>query len=353
VVHIVGTPALSARRDGAILHHNLPGTDYGHFARVAAEVTAAQADLRADVAPGDEIDRVLRVALCTSRPVYLAIPADVAGAPVPAPSGPLAAAPRVGAWPIPAHTNLAGLAEMPSRAAPHGPADPADPLTQRQLWAGLQRFLLPDDLVIADQGTAFYGATGLALPTGARLLGQPRWASAGWALPAALGASLAAPDRRVILIIGDGAFQRTAPELGTMLAQGVAPVVIVLNNGGYTIERAMHNPSAAYHHIPSWNWAALPATVAKQSATVTKRAVTVADFNAALRSASGDTGLPVLIEAVTGWDDTPPLLRDWPGSPAPQTATPPANRRSTQAARPVRGAAQTGKKGIPQCASSR
>ena len=68
------------------LHHNLPGRDYGHFARMAAEVTAAQADLRPDTAP-EEIDRVLSTALRTSRPVYLTIPADVAAIPVLAPVG--------------------------------------------------------------------------------------------------------------------------------------------------------------------------------------------------------------------------------------------------------------------------
>ena len=86
VVHIVGTPALTTREPGATLHHNLPGSDYGHFARMAAEVTAAQADLRPDTAP-EEIDRVLSIALRTSRPVYLTIPANVATASVPAPMG--------------------------------------------------------------------------------------------------------------------------------------------------------------------------------------------------------------------------------------------------------------------------
>src|SRR6516225_2218282 len=76
VVHIVGTPALRARQGQVTLHHNLPDNDFGHFARMAAEVTAAQADLRPETAP-HEIDRVLRMALATSRPVYLAIPADV------------------------------------------------------------------------------------------------------------------------------------------------------------------------------------------------------------------------------------------------------------------------------------
>src|SRR5215468_8526828 len=46
VVHIVGTPALTARNAGVTLHHNLPDGDYDHFARMAAQVTAAQADLR-------------------------------------------------------------------------------------------------------------------------------------------------------------------------------------------------------------------------------------------------------------------------------------------------------------------
>src|SRR6516165_3848701 len=86
VVHIVGTPALTARDDGVMLHHNLPGSDYGHFARMAAEVTVGQADLRPDTAP-EEIDRVLSAALRTSRPVYLTVPADVAGIPVPVPAG--------------------------------------------------------------------------------------------------------------------------------------------------------------------------------------------------------------------------------------------------------------------------
>jgi len=209
---------------------------------------------------------------------------------------------------IPARADLAAATETPAAAAES--ADPAAPLTQQHLWQAMQEFLLPGDLVIADQGTAFYGAAGLTLPDGAALIGQPLWASIGWALPAALGASLAAPGRRVILITGDGALQQTAPELGTLLAQGLAPVVIVLGNGGYTIERVIHNPSAAYHHIPRWDWRTLPALMAKDTAMTAVRAVTAADLDAALAAASDQTGLPVLVEAVLGWDDAPPLLQD-------------------------------------------
>ena len=231
MVHIVGTPALAARAAGVTLHHNLPGTDFGRFARMAAEVTVAQADLRADTAPA-EIDRVLRTALRTSRPVYLAIPADVAGAPVPGPAAPLRTDQSTEADPLVVNM-FADRARQVSASA----GSQAAGLTQRGLWARVRDFLLPGDLVVADQGTAFSDAAEVALPEATRMIGQPMWASAGWALPAALGASLAEPSRRVVLITGDGAMQQTAAELGTLLAQGLALVMIVISKGGYATER--------------------------------------------------------------------------------------------------------------------
>jgi TPP-dependent 2-oxoacid decarboxylase len=287
VVHIVGTPALAARETGATPHHNLPGRDYGHFARIAAEVTAARADLRPDTAP-EEIDRVLSTALRTSRPAYLTIPADVAGIPVLAPVGRLPRGRRIDL--APPRATLADL--PPSEAAPDVRGGP---LTQRSLWARVQDLLRPGDLVIADQGTAFYGAVGLTLPDGARLLGQPLWASIGWALPAALGASLAAPDRRVVLIASDGAMQQTAAELGTLLGQGLAPIVIVLSN-----------------EIPAWDWTALPAIVAPASSPVALRAETSRELAWALNGAhyQAGTGRLVLIEAVLPASDVPSLFQE-------------------------------------------
>ncbi len=90
----------------------------------------------------------------------------------------------------------------------------------------------------------FMAAVELSLPSRSRLLAQPLWASIGWAVPAALGASLAAPERRVIVIAGDGALQQTASELSKLLTLDKAPVVVLINNDGYTIERAIHRPAA-------------------------------------------------------------------------------------------------------------
>ncbi|HAS47013.1 MAG TPA: biosynthetic-type acetolactate synthase large subunit [Microscillaceae bacterium] len=52
----------------------------------------------------------------------------------------------------------------------------------------------------------------------------------GFALPAALGAKLARPDREVIAIIGDGGFQMTAQELGTLMQYQIPVKMIILNN---------------------------------------------------------------------------------------------------------------------------
>lgn len=53
----------------------------------------------------------------------------------------------------------------------------------------------------------------------------------GFALPAAVGAKMARPDREVLAIVGDGAFQMTIQELGVLFQNNTAVKVIVLNNG--------------------------------------------------------------------------------------------------------------------------
>ena len=52
----------------------------------------------------------------------------------------------------------------------------------------------------------------------------------GFALPAAIGAKFGAPDRTVVAIIGDGGFQMTIQELGTVMQSGIDINIIILNN---------------------------------------------------------------------------------------------------------------------------
>ncbi|MQW89930.1 5-guanidino-2-oxopentanoate decarboxylase [Sinorhizobium saheli] len=64
----------------------------------------------------------------------------------------------------------------------------------------------------------------------------------GYALPAAIGAKLAAPDRPVICVIGDGGLQFTLPEMATASEIGCPIIMIVWRNNGYgEIKRHMEN----------------------------------------------------------------------------------------------------------------
>lgn len=111
---------------------------------------------------------------------------------------------------------------------------------------------------MVDQGTAAFGAATLTLPDEVTFIVQPLWGSIGYALAAAFGAQTACPARRLVLITGDGAAQLTIQELGSMLRDDLHPVVIVLNNDGYTVERAIHGAEQRYNDIAPWNWTALP-----------------------------------------------------------------------------------------------
>ncbi|ECJ5403810.1 alpha-keto acid decarboxylase family protein [Salmonella enterica] len=150
------------------------------------------------------------------------------------------------------------FAPPPTRSAGQPVRIDKGELTQESFWQTLQQYLKPGDIILVDQGTAAFGAAALSLPDGAEVVVQPLWGSIGYSLPAAFGAQTACPDRRVILIIGDGAAQLTIQEMGSMLRDGQAPVILLLNNDGYTIERAIHGAAQRYNDIASWNWTQIP-----------------------------------------------------------------------------------------------
>ena len=150
-------------------------------------------------------------------------------------------------------------ADAPRRTvAEVGEAAEADgPLDQAALWDAVAARLRDGDVVIADQGTAFYGMGTHRMPHGVTFIGQPLWAAIGYTLPALLGAALADRSRRPIVLIGDGAAQLTIAELGTLIRDRVPAIVVIVNNLGYTVERAIHGLTAEYNDIAPWNWTAV------------------------------------------------------------------------------------------------
>jgi indolepyruvate decarboxylase len=196
---------------------------------------------------------------------------------------------------------------------------PDTALTQKMLWDRVSDALTPGNVVLADQGTSFYGMAAHRLPAGVTFIGQPLWGSIGYTLPAALGAALAHRDRRIVLLIGDGAAQLTVQEIGVMAREGIAPVIIVVNNDGYTVERAIHGPAAYYNDIVPWRWQQLPAALGVADA-LTAHARTVGELDAALAAAAADRHRMAVIEVVVDRADVPPLLAELARSAAAANA---------------------------------
>ncbi|AXZ22415.1 alpha-keto acid decarboxylase family protein [Staphylococcus warneri] len=134
-----------------------------------------------------------------------------------------------------------------------------EPLTQATYFKMMQDFLQLDDILIAEQGSSFFGAYDLALYKDNTFIGQPLWGSIGYTLPATLGTQIAAPHRRNVLLIGDGSLQLTVQSLSTMIRQQLKPIIFVVNNDGYTVERLIHGMKEPYNDIHMWDYKTLPA----------------------------------------------------------------------------------------------
>ena len=136
------------------------------------------------------------------------------------------------------------------------------------------------------------------MPTGATFYNQTLWGSIGWATPAAFGAAIAAPERRTVLITGEGAHQLTVQEVSQFARYGLKPVILVLNNAGYLIERLLcKDPAIAYNDVAPWRYAELPHALGCDG-WFTARVTTCGELDAALEAAS-DPSRGAYIEVIT------------------------------------------------------
>lgn len=133
-------------------------------------------------------------------------------------------------------------------------------ITHDWLWPRIGQWLQPNDIVITETGTANFGIWETKFPQGVLALSQVLWGSIGYSVGACQGAALAAREaggtrrRRTILFVGDGSFELTAQEVSTMLRQNLHPIIFVICNEGYTIERYIHGMDATYNDIQQWKY---------------------------------------------------------------------------------------------------
>ena len=165
--------------------------------------------------------------------------------------------------------------------------------------------------MFADQGTAYFGISDVRLPEGVTCYGQPMWGSIGYTLPASLGAALASPNKRSVLLIGDGSALLTIQEIAVMLQEHINPVIVLVNNSGYTVERAIHGENQPYNDIPECNWQLmLKAFGGNDDNSLSLKVETAGQLKSALKEAAATTDKMIMLEVMTDKHDIPPLLVD-------------------------------------------
>jgi acetolactate synthase-1/2/3 large subunit len=112
---------------------------------------------------------------------------------------------------------------------------PADGIHPATVLGALRRAMAPEDLLAADTGAiAAWAATLFPVPAGQAMIRSA--GSLGWVVPGALGAALAAPERRTVALTGDGGLLYHVGELETAVRYGIPVVVVVLNNRAFASE---------------------------------------------------------------------------------------------------------------------
>ena len=132
-------------------------------------------------------------------------------------------------------------------------------LTCEYIYTRLNEFLKEDDIFVTEVGLVPFGAVPMKFPKNVSVQNQLLWGSIGWATPCLEGCALADKSRRSILVTGDGSHQLTAQEVSTMLRNNLKPIIFVINNSGYTVERILcDDPEYDYNNIAQWDYSKLP-----------------------------------------------------------------------------------------------
>lgn len=193
---------------------------------------------------------------------------------------------------------------------------PSDaPIAQDRAWRVLANFLRPGDIVMGETGTPGYGVREMPLPKGCRLFNPVTWLSIGYMLPGAQGAALAqrdspeyrdVKDARTVLFIGDGSFQMTVQEIGTIIRHNLNVVIFLINNDGYTIERCIHGANQDYNDVPKWRYLQAPGFFGAAEGCYTATARTYGELEKVLADEKLVNGKGLrMVEVFMDKDDAP------------------------------------------------
>ena len=199
------------------------------------------------------------------------------------------------------------------------------PFTSQRPLMALRKVLERDGIVVVGSGNT-QGAVKQSFP-----IYEPRthitsgsYSPMGWAVPAAMGAKLACPDKQVVAIVGDGDFMMSLPEMGTAVMNGINVVFLVLNNQGYMSIRGGQRKFMGRHVASEFNHHSGNGEPYSADITATARAFGLKawkveqddDLESSLKAAL-DAGGPTLVEVIVSRDAAGPFATGWWDFPSP------------------------------------
>jgi indolepyruvate decarboxylase len=179
-----------------------------------------------------------------------------------------------------------------------------EPITVEHLFERLATHLDAETIVIADPGDAMFGAIDMPVHGARAFLAPAFYASLGFAVPAAIGAQCARPDARPLVLVGDGAFQMTGMELSTCVRYALDPLVVVLNNAGYTTERLILD--GQFNDVLPWDYSKLTEVYGQGRSMIVQ---TTGDLEEALAASAHRDGQFFLLDVRLSMLDVSPALK--------------------------------------------
>jgi acetolactate synthase-1/2/3 large subunit len=182
------------------------------------------------------------------------------------------------------------------------------PVRPERVVVELDKRLDPTAIAVADASySSIWIAQGLtARKAGARYLTPRGIAGLGWGLPMAIGAQVAAPDRRVVCLAGDGGFGHSWAELETLRRLRLPVTVIVLNNGILAYQKDAEDARFG-EHTDAVDFAPVDhAAIARACGVAGTRVERAEEVGPALDAAFA-SGAPALIDVITDPEARPPI----------------------------------------------
>lgn len=178
-----------------------------------------------------------------------------------------------------------------------------DNVTLEYIFNTIGQNIEDEHIVISDIGESLFGMINVPVTRG-QFLCMAYYTSMSFSVPAAVGVKFAKPEKRPIVIVGDGAFQMTGSEFSSYIRYNLNPIVIILNNRGYSTERAIME--GEFNDIHNWHYEKITELM---NGGVGQYVTTARGFSKSLNQAIEDKSQAYVLNVQIDPNDMSPVMK--------------------------------------------